>query len=551
MRLIGFVFLFSLLLAGLAPAKSSWEEFNIGPFLVDTDSDTGAARDALTQLEQLRWVLGGLLESKDLSSIWPIRILLTNTAAPSSKFVLQTGHYLLIAAPGKRLPLELVASLLLDENTPRLPAEIESGIPQLFATLEARGSRVTWGGPPAQPDLAWARMQLFATKPEYAGRFHILMTNLRGGASLSIAERNSFGKDPSLIEKEAADNLASRAWSPAPVSGRPLDPKRDFGQHTIQGAVAALYLAAAQLPASRQNAEAACKAVVELGGQATALGYEALAQVAILENEDPLPILEDAMKAGSRSAPVYLEASERSLPADELPLLKKAALFNPRWAEPILRQAKLVSDPAEREDLLKQAAQLDPRSASTLQALAQVQLANNHLTAARGTWLRAENAAATPEEREKIHQRRLDFEENRLDAVEEERRRSGEAARAEDERAQNAQAARIHAAEERANQKLDAEAGGEKPSAAVPWDEMASQKVQGNLVRVDCLSGHQRLIVAADGGKTVQLYVGDPSQFPPLTCGPQHPPKKIAVAYSNRADRSLGTMGDVVKITPQ
>src|ERR1700728_4119650 len=141
-------------------AAAHWTELNIGPFYVDTDSDTGAARDTLTQLEQVRWVLGGLLESKDLPSVWPIRVMLTNSAKtnPSSHFVWQNAQYLLVSAPGTRVPLDQAAGILLDSNTPQLPAEVEAGLRQLFATLQATGSRVTWGGPPAHPDFAWARI---------------------------------------------------------------------------------------------------------------------------------------------------------------------------------------------------------------------------------------------------------------------------------------------------------------------------------------------------------------------------------------------------------
>src|SRR5579863_4822620 len=64
----------------VALAKDRWTELNIGPFYIDTQDDVAAARNDLTQLEQVRWVLGGLLESKDLPSLWPIRILLVKNA---------------------------------------------------------------------------------------------------------------------------------------------------------------------------------------------------------------------------------------------------------------------------------------------------------------------------------------------------------------------------------------------------------------------------------------------------------------------------------------
>src|SRR5690349_21436151 len=51
--------------SGSLQARERWTELNIGPFIIDSDGESGAARNDLTQLEQLRWVLGGLLESKD------------------------------------------------------------------------------------------------------------------------------------------------------------------------------------------------------------------------------------------------------------------------------------------------------------------------------------------------------------------------------------------------------------------------------------------------------------------------------------------------------
>ncbi|HEX4164075.1 MAG TPA: hypothetical protein VHZ55_01255, partial [Bryobacteraceae bacterium] len=153
-------------------------EFNLGPFHILTDSDPVTAQDTLVQLEQLRWILGNLLENQDLPSLWPIRILVegkrdltrrgfSSEILPSSpdrtasvEFVWQNGQYILLRAADRPVPLAEVAGLLLDANTPRLPSEVESGLRQLFSTLHAHGSHVTWGGQPAHPDLAWARMQL-------------------------------------------------------------------------------------------------------------------------------------------------------------------------------------------------------------------------------------------------------------------------------------------------------------------------------------------------------------------------------------------------------
>lgn len=549
--LIGFVFSFCFSQAAFS--RERWTELNIGPFYVDTQTDTGAARDALNQLEQLRWVLGGLLESKDLPSVWPIRVLLVNSEKTNpngfpNQFVSQNGHYTLVAAPGRRLPLDQVAGILLEENTPRLPPEVESGLRQLFGTLEAHGSHVSWGGPPAHPDLDWARIRLLATKFEYGSSFHIFLNALRGGSGLRAAERNAFGKSDEALEQEAKADFASHDWKPVSVSGRPLDPKRDFGEHSVDDVIVRVYLADAELPTNPKSSEAAYKSAIEAGGAAAALGYAGLAQVAKLEKEDPKSFLDDAIRAGSRSAPVYVAAAE-GLDADEaLPLLKKAAQLNPLWAEPVYLQAQLTPNLLEREALLKKSTQLDPRATQYWIKLAETQTANGHASAAQGTWLRAEDSASNEAEREQVHQMRVSSEQERLNAAEQARRREREAAHLEDERAQQAEAARIRAAEEKANERTQAAAGDSKPGKVVPWDEVTPQrKMQGTLIRVDCIRDSARLWVKGKGGQVIQLFLKDPGQLS-LSCGQQQQPRRVSIAYSARPDDHLKTSGDVVSI---
>lgn len=528
-----------------------WTELNIGPFYVDSEGDSAAARDALTQLEQLRWVLGGLLESKDLPSLWPIRILLTHSEktnpGANPNIVLQNGAYVVACPPGTRLPLDQVAGLLLDANTPRLPPEIESGLRQLFATLEAKGSRVTWGGPPAHPDLAWARMQLFATKFEYSSSFHIFLSSFKGGSTLQAAEQNAFGKDSGTLEQEAAAHLASHDWQSVSVSGRPLDPKRDFGEHSLDDALAAVYLADTQLAADPKQAETAYKSAIEAGGAARALGYEGLAAVTELDHENPKPFLDDAMRAGSNSASVYLAAAEGLDAAQALPLLKKAAQLNPLWAEPVFRQAQLSSDPAQKEALLKKATRLDPRATSYWIELAQLQTTQGEATASQGTWLRAEDSTPNEEERARVHQLRLDSEQERLDAADNARRREREAAHLDDQRAQESEADRIRAAEEKANASKDAAAGGQ-PANIVPWsDVVPKKKISGILLRVDCLGSNARLSIKDHTGATLQLLLKDASEAG-LTCGSQPSARRVSLTYAAQPDDRFHTSGNVLTL---
>ncbi len=449
--------------------------------------------------------MGGLLESKDLPSVWPFRVLLTKSEAPAGtsragQFVLQNGQYILICAPGTRLPLGQAAGILLDANTPRLPAEIESGLRELFDSLEAKGSRVTWGGSPAHPDLAWARVQLFATKFEYTLSFHIFLAALKGGSGLQAAEQNAFGKASAVLEQEAQANLAAGRWQAVPVSGRPLDPKRDFGEHSIEGL------------------------------------------------DDLKAFLSKPAQTGVRSALGYVAAAKGLPPDQAIPLLKKAAQTNPLWAEPVFLQAQLTSDPAEKETLLKRAVQLDPRATPYWVELAQVQTTAGQATAAQGSWLRAEDSAPSPAEREQIHQLRLGSEKERLDAAENAQRREREALHLADERAQQSEAERIRAAEAKANQSLDAAAGGAKPENVVPWDATVPRKrLEGILVRVDCLGRDARIWIKDKAGATIQLLLKNAGDSG-LTCGPQQPARLFSVTYAAQPNERLRTSGTVLSL---
>jgi hypothetical protein len=531
-------------------AAEHWTELNIGPFYADSDGDTAAARETLTQLEQLRWVMGGLLESKDLHSVWPMRVILSKSAKSNpttsgTEFVSQNGCYQLLTLPDAHLPLGQVASIFLDSNTARLPPEVESGFEQLFDTLEAHGSRVTWGANPTHPDLAWARIQLFATKFEYGAHFHIFLNALRGGSTLRAAERNAFAGDPETLEKEVAAYLAKGKWEAVPVSGRPLDPKRDFGEHSVDAVMADVYVANTQLIANPKMAEAAYKRAIAAGGDTAALGFEGLAQIAKLNKEDPHADLESAIHAHSKSAPVYLGAALDRPAAEALPLLKKAAELNPLWAEPVFRQAEFTEDLNEKETLVKRATQLDPRISQYWIELAQVQTANGHASLAQGSWLKAEDSAKNEVERERIHQLHANSEQARLDALEAERRREREELHETDRRAQRSETDSIQAAEERANRALDAAAGGGKVGEAVPFSTLVpKKKISGVLTQVDCLKNGARLLIKGKGGETTALFLRESAPLN-LACGAQRVARRVVVSYSVEADEVRHTSGDV------
>ncbi len=60
-----------------APAfAADWVEYRSGPLHIFSDAGDSAARERLTQLEQIRYVLGALLGKTELTTVWPIDLVL-------------------------------------------------------------------------------------------------------------------------------------------------------------------------------------------------------------------------------------------------------------------------------------------------------------------------------------------------------------------------------------------------------------------------------------------------------------------------------------------
>ncbi|MGH9582330.1 MAG: tetratricopeptide repeat protein, partial [Bryobacteraceae bacterium] len=279
--------------------------------------------------------------------------------------------------------------------------------------------------------------------------------------------------------------------------------------------------------------------------------FEGLAQVAKLEQKDPLPFLQKAIVAGSKSAPVYTAAAQKLPPAEALPLLKKAAQLNPLWAKPTYLEAKLTADPHRREALLKKAVQIDPRATPYWIELARVETTNGEASAAQGSWQRAEQSAPTPAESARIHQMRLASEKQRLDAEEAAARRERAAASQADQQAQDVEMTRIQAAEKAANRAVDTAAGDAPPEKAIPWSAaFPHRKLAGTLIAVDCLHTATRLSVKRRNGQTTLLLLRGGSRDG-LGCGPQRPARRVSIVYAAQPDDSLHTAGTVVSLRLQ
>ena len=251
---------------------------------------------------------------------------------------------------------------------------------------------------------------------------------------------------------------------------------------------------------------------------------------------------------GTHSAPVYT-ASAEDLPQEQaLPLLKRAAELNPRWAEPVFLQAQLTENPNEKEALLKSATELNRREPEYWITLARTQTADGHAAGAQGSWLRAEEAAASESERARIHQMRLDSEEERLNAADAAREQEREAVHLANRRAQQRQTNRVRAAEEKANRALDAEAGSARPEEVLPWTDTVPQKrLDGALTRVDCLGSDARLILRSKDGASTPLLLKNVSQSG-LSCGEQRPPARLSVHFAAQPDERLQTSGTVTML---
>ncbi|MBV9304955.1 MAG: hypothetical protein JOZ45_02380, partial [Acidobacteriaceae bacterium] len=173
------------------------------------------------------------------------------------------------------------------------------------------------------------------------------------------------------------------------------------------------------------------------------------------------------------------------------------------------------------------------------------QTADGHATAAQGSWLRAEEAAATDSERARIHQMRLDSEEERLNAADKAREQEREAVHIANRRAQQSQTARVRAAEQKANRQLDAQAGSSRPEEVVPWSDVVPRKrLDGVLTHVDCLGSDARLTLKSRDGSSTPLLLKNSSEFN-LACGDQHPAPRLSVSYAAQPDERFKTSGVV------
>jgi hypothetical protein len=516
---------------------ADWVEYRSGPFHVFSDAGDKHGREALTQLEQLRFVLGttlggassATLGTTELTTIWPIDLVLFARQKEYIRHALPMplvdgGAATLAAWSGDigkdtALPHDLLRAVtlrLIEDNAGRLPEDVETALGDLMSTLQvAVGTKVSWGAPPAPGELegnrlrAWAKLQMLATQPDFAGKLRVYLNNLQQAGEEDSAVRNAYDMTAAKLNERADAYFRGGKFAAIPVSGKPIAPDRDF-----------------------------------------------------IEKQTPKPAMEALIAELDAKGRTFPPGSPRALLAENtLSSLELAAKTNPRWAEPHFKMAALETDRAKQIAHLKMAASLAPRNPDYWQSLAITQTAANLFADAEKSWTSAERAAPNATERARIHKAKLDLEDQRAAFELAERQREREEEARELQRIKDSAAAEVHAAEQAANARLAKNSG--NVANPVPYSEAGfgdpgGTPVSGTLTRVDCLAGGPlRLTILQATGRPVSLLIRDLKKLTvasadsgqaEFACGAQKPPRKIEVRHDAKADAKFGTLGDIAVV---
>ncbi len=525
--------IFRILIAAVfaLPACADWVEYRSGPFHVFTEAGDKEGRDALTTLEQLRHVLAAQIGKPELTTVFPIHLVLFRNQKAYLPYALpkplMDGGSATLAAWTADLPmardlLREFTQRLIDDNAGRMPDEIETALQDLFSTIQVNATRVSLGSPPAEGELtgdrqrAWAKLQMLATQPEFSGKLRIYLNNLQQAGEEDTAARNAFNLTAAKLAERLEAYVRAGKFESAPMVGRALNPNRDF-----------------------------------------------------IEKEIPKPAIDALLaelKAGGKDFPP--ESPRGLLAKNTVPSLELAIKANPKWAEPHFKMAMLATDLGTKIGRLKAATNLDPRNQQYWRILAEAQAEAGLFADAEKSWTAAERAAPNSTERARIHQSKLELQERRGEADLAERRRAREEEARELQNLKDAALAEVRAAERGANERLAENAGNTK--GAVPWyGDPSGIQVVGRLTRVDCLaSGAMRLTITPEGppSRTKRvpasppgqvLLIRDPKQITvssaeseqaEFACGIQRAPRKIEAQHNGKADPKLGTTGDVLVV---
>jgi hypothetical protein len=546
----------------LLAAEDRWIGLRSGPFEVLTNGGDRAAREKLMYLEQFREALRVIAGKQEIRLVWPVRVLVFKSGnqlpAVAAPFALGRNARMMAIAESaafSRESLKELARILLYDNTNRLPPSIEDGLIELLSTLEVSGTHITLGAPvpEAERSRGWALLQLVTVNPDYSGRSRVMISNLEQSGDFEAACRNAFQKTAAQIEQQADAYLKSGNFATTSVSGRALSLTQDFKLMQLESDAGKVALA--DLLLANGSAQAAA-AYTPLHG---APAGEGLGLLALREHKDndARTLLRSAVESESDSARAWLELGRLEPDAAKARAdLKKASELNANWAEPHFRLAELEHDNLEQKAaLLKKAAALEARNIDYWQALAKTETAAKNYAGAQKAWAGAERAAANDQERARIHQVRLQADQERADFEVAERKRIAEDLERDRLRVKAQSDASIRAAEEESRKRLNPQ-GAAAPKPEGWWEDMqANAHVEGLFQRLDCLGQQARVVVQTADGKAVQLLVRDPSQIvivggaeKSLGCGLQKPQRKVLVQYLTKPDAKLRTTGEVMTI---
>jgi hypothetical protein len=540
------------LLLPLIAAADDWVEYKTGAFEVWTNANQRDARIILNHLEQVRHVLGQTVKQDEIKPVWPVRVLVMRNARPLAP-VPARDTYISVLDSRAPIPREWMAQLvriLIEDGARRMPPDIEAGLIAFYSTTDVNGVRVTLGVPvpPAERNLAWARIHLLQTDPEYSGKIRVMLYNLQHGVDAEPAFRNAFGKTPQQIEQQAAAHLAAGQFATALGNSKPINAQRDF-RPSFAAPNAAIAMADLKLATKDAGARAAYE---QLASAAPAVANEGLGLLAADPGERK-ERLAAATRDGSKSARAWLEYARLLDGAERHEALMEAQRLNPLWAEPYVFRASYEKDPEKRLEALQMATKLAPRDASLWRSLAEQCLAMEKYGDAARAWAAAAQAATSDEERQQIRAARQEIENRRLEWQAAERRRlEEERERAMRELREKAMA-EIRAAEARAN----AAAPPLPPDLEiVPMFEGPAPegRVRGRIIQVECIPPMARLTVQVESG-TVRLLAREPAKIlvsgdpnPKFECEQQAEPRLAVLEFYPNVDDKTGTTGDIASI---
>lgn len=500
--------LVALLLAASAFA-ADWTEYRIGPLRVVSNAGDGDARKQLTEMEQLRFVLGGMLgkdpiRREQLEALWPITLVLFDSDKDRAAYALPTpfvegGSANLSTTPGPAWR-SAIAKQLIEANAGTMPPEVETALADLFASIEVKTTRVAIGAPvvglsPAR-QREWARLHMLATQPEYAGRFRVYLKNLQG-ADVSLAAFNTYGIAAPELDKRMNAYAERGGLQSVDVFGEAITPAKEFYERRMP--------------------------------------------------EDEVTSLLAELKAQGKSFPP--DSARGLLAQGTQESLYAAASANPKWGAPHARLAALMSSPQARIAPLEKATQLEPRHVEYWEALAHAQMDSKLYIEAAKSWLGAERAAGTEVERVRLRKERAAIEQQRVDAEIAAARAAKDEAERELRRVMAESEARVRAAETKANRENATQATFTAGQAPVSFQEgFAGTRITGRLIEVQCVDAVLKLDIQLDNSSiTTVLVQKNPEQDgkPVFTCGPVSPPRRIEVVHNAKADIRWETVGEV------